>query len=124
MVLSDRRYIPRMDAGELNTRVTLLNSTVSKAASGAQTVAYADFTTAKSVWAKIVYAHGQESVSSDALKSPARMTMTIRYRSDVNATCGVKLGDGSIWRFIAAPDNILNRRQYLEIQCELVKGTV
>jgi SPP1 family predicted phage head-tail adaptor len=112
-----------LNAGDLHTRVTLLKSTISKAASGAQTVVYSDFVTKPTVWAKIVNAHGPESVESDALKSTSRMTMTIRYRSDVDATCGVRL-NGQTWKFIGTPDNIQNRNQYLELQCELVMGSV
>lgn len=123
MVLDGRRYIPRLDAGELNTRVTLLRSTVSKVGSGAQTVAYSELETRPSVWAKIVFAHGQESVANDALKTSKRMTLTIRWRDDVDATCGVRL-NGETWKFIGTPDNIGNRSQYLEIQCEYVKGAV
>lgn len=115
------RYI--MNAGDFNTRVTLLNSSIAKDAGGAQKVTYTDFTTNKNVWARIAYAHGSESVSSDALKSSSSLTMTIRYRSDVNAKCAVRL-NGKVWKFVGTPDNILNRNQYLEMQAELVEGSV
>lgn len=120
---SSGRFIPRMDPGELNTRVTLLTPTISTDAGAAQKATYADFATNPDVWAKIVYAHGMEAVSAEALKSPARLTLTIRYRSDVDGTHAVRL-NSQVWKFISEPDNILNRNQYLEIQAELVKGSV
>lgn len=123
MVLGERRYIPRMDAGELRTRITLLTSTVTKVASGAQTVTYANFETNPEVWAKVIFAHGQESVASEALKNVQRATVTIRYRSDVTARDAIQL-NGQTWKIIGTPDNILNRNQYLEFQCELVGGSV
>lgn len=112
-----------MDAGKLNTRVTLLNSSVAKGAGGAQKVTYVDFTINPNVWAKVVYAHGTESVSSDAMKDTRRATITLRYRSDVDATCAVRM-NSEVWKFIGTPDNIQNRNQYLELQAELVKGSV
>lgn len=112
-----------LNAGDLNTRITLLKSTVSKAGSGAQTVAYSNFSTNPDVCAKVVYAHGSESVSSDGMKNTQRATVTIRYRNDVNATCGISLA-GNTWKIIGTIDNIQNRNQYLEFQVELVKGSV
>ena len=122
MVLTNR-FTPVIDAGELRTRVTLLHSSIAKDAGGAQKVTYADFTTNPNVWAKVVFAHGTEAVSSDAFKNVSRMTITVRYRSDVDATCAVRL-NGEVWKFIGTPDNIQNRNQYLEMQAELVKGSV
>jgi len=112
-----------LNAGDLNTRITLLNSTVVKATSGAQTVSYSDFTTKPQVRAKIVFAHGAESVSNDATKSAQRATITIRYRSDLTSSDAIRL-NGSIWKIIGTVDNIQNRNQYLEFPVELVKGSV
>lgn len=124
MVLSQpRRFIPLIDPGELNTRVTLLSASIAKDPGGAQKATWVDFATNKDVWAKVVYAHGSESVSSDALKNTSRATITIRYRDDVNAKCAVRV-DGKVWKFVGTPDNILNRNQYLEMQAELVEGSV
>lgn len=122
MVL-DKRFFPQIDAGALRTRVTLLTPTIAKDAGGAQVPTYADFATNPNVWAKVVFAHGQEAVASAAAKDVQRVTLTIRYRSDVNATTAVRL-NGAVWQMIGTPDNIQNRNQYLEFQAELVKGTV
>lgn len=109
--------------GELRTKVTLQTPVFSEDAGGAQVPAWSDFEIRPDVYAKIVYAHGQESVNSDALKASNRMTLTIRYRSDVNATHAILL-NGELWKFIGTPDDIQNRHEYLEIIAELVRGSV
>jgi len=112
-----------IDAGEFRTRITLQTPTITKDAGSAQKVTYANFATTPSVWAKVVFAHGTESVATDAQKSIQRVTVTIRYRSDVDATKAISL-NGATWKIIGTPDNIQNRNQYLEFQAELVKGAV
>jgi SPP1 family predicted phage head-tail adaptor len=109
--------------GELQTKITLLKPAASKDAGGAQKVTYSDFTSNPNVYAKVTFAHGQESVSTEAMKSVQRVTVMIRYRSDVNAACAVRL-NGAAWQIIGTPDNIQNRNEYMEFAAELVKGTV
>ena len=115
--------------GELRTKVTLQTPTLSTDAGGAQKETWANFASNPNVYAKIVFAHGLESVSSDAsgssyaLKTNSRMTLTIRYRSDVNATHGIVLNN-ELWKFIGTPDDIQNRHEYLEIVAERVEGSV
>lgn len=109
--------------GELRTKVTLVVPTLAKDAGGAQVPSWSNFGTSPNVYAKIKYAHGPESVNSDAQKISSKMTITIRYRNDVNATHGILL-DGELWKFISSPDDIENRHEYLEIQAELVKGSI
>jgi SPP1 family predicted phage head-tail adaptor len=108
---------------DLRTQITLLTPTISTDAGKAQKVTYADFTVNPTVWARIIFAHGQESVSSDASKNVQRLTVTIRYRSDVDATHAMRM-NGEVWKFIGTPDNIQMRNRWLDIQAELVKGTV
>lgn len=109
--------------GELRTLVTLQTPTLSKDAGGAQSDSWANFATNPTVYAKIVYAHGPESVSTDANKSISRATLRIRYRNDVHAGHAVLIG-GERWKIVGTPDNIEARNEYLELQVELVKGTV
>jgi len=109
--------------GELRTRGTLQTVTLSKDAGGAQVETWANFATNPTVYIKIKYAHGPESVSTDAKHAVSRMTLMMRYRSDVHAGHAILLGSER-WKFVSPPDNIENRNEYLEIQAELVKGTV
>jgi SPP1 family predicted phage head-tail adaptor len=119
MILAGRITNP----GELRTKVTLQTPTIVKDAGGAQSETWANFATNPNVYAKIVYAHGAEAVSNEALKTNSRMTLTIRYRSDVNGSHAILLGSER-WKFIGTPDDIQNRHEYLEIIAELVKGSV
>jgi len=112
-----------LNAGDLHTVITLKTPTVSMDAGGAQSTTYADFSSKPNVYAKVIFAHGSESVSNEALKSVQRVTVTIRYRNDVDATKAISL-NGDVWKIIGTPDNIQNRNQYLEFQAELVKGSV
>ena len=112
-----------LNAGDLNTRIRLKAGSVTKDGGGSQKVTYADFATNPNVWAKVIFAHGTESVSSEAVKNTSHATVTIRYRTDVNATCAVVM-NGETWKIVGTIDNIQNRNQYLEFQVELVKGSV
>lgn len=112
-----------INTGEFRTLVTLQTTAINVDAGGAQSEAWVNFTTNPNVYAKIVNAHGVESVSDDAKKAPSRMTITIRYRIDVNATHAFLL-DGKRWKIITPPDNIRKRNEYLEMQAEMIEGTV
>ena len=112
-----------LNAGDFHTTITLKTPTITADAGGAQKVTYANFATKPNVFAKVVFAHGFEAVTSDAQKSIQRVLVTIRYRNDVDATKAISL-NGEVWKIIGTPDNIQNRNQYLEFQAELVKGTV
>jgi SPP1 family predicted phage head-tail adaptor len=112
-----------INSGEFRTLITLQTPTVNVDAGAAQSEAWANFSTDPNVYARIINAHGAESVSADAKKAPSRMTLTIRYRADVNATHAFLL-DGKRWKIITPPDNIRNRNEYLEMQAELIEGTV
>lgn len=109
--------------GELRVPITLQTPTLTQQASGALTDSWANFASNPAVYAKVTYAHGPESVSSDAMKSISRATILMRYRSDVNATHAILL-NSKRWKIIGTPDNIQNRNEYLEFQVELIEGSV
>jgi len=105
--------------GELRTPILFQNPTVTKDAGGAQVIAWTDVDTA---YVKIVNAHGQEAVTSDALKSVQRSTWMRRYSASVSTlTSGVL--DGQRWQVISV-DEIQNRHEYMELVVELPKATV
>ncbi|MCI0552559.1 MAG: phage head closure protein [Anaerolineae bacterium] len=105
--------------GELRTPVLFQNPTVTKDPGGAQVIAWTDLDTAH---IKIVNAHGEEVVTSDASKNVQRSTWLRRYNASVTSqTSGVL--DGQRWQVIAV-DDIQNRHEYMELLVELAKATV
>jgi head-tail adaptor len=105
--------------GELRTPVLFQNPTVSKDAGGAQVIAWSDVDTA---YVKIVNAHGQEAVTSEALKNVQRSTWTRRYNASVTTlTSGVL--NGQRWQVVSV-DDVQNRHEYMELVVELAKATV
>lgn len=112
-----------LNPGELRTQITLQRSTLTKHTSGALVESWANVSSNPTVYAKITYAHGPESVSNDAMKSVSRARVLIRYRADIDASHAILL-NGKRWRIIGTPDNIQNRNEYLEFQVELIEGTI
>lgn len=116
-----KRYV--MNAGDFRTLITLQRATIATDASGAQKPTYANVASNPTVWARWENAHGAESVNTGGAKENAqRATVTIRYRSDIDATCAVVLNT-STWKVLSV-DNIQQRGEYLEMQVELSQGTV
>lgn len=108
---------------DLRTRITFQQPTLVEDTGKAQSQTYANIGTHPTVWARRINAHGAEVVTSDALRSAQRATLTFRYRSDVLATWQVIM-DNEPWKIIAAPDHIQDRNRWTEIIVERVKGTV
>ncbi len=108
---------------DLRDRITFQASTVTKQTSGAQTEAYADVATNPTVWALIVYDHGQTLVTSEVEKAEQRATVTVRYRSDLLDTWQVLI-DGTPWKIISPPDHVRGLNRWTVFRIERVKGTV
>ena len=117
MKLGDRITNP----GELRTPITLQVATFTTDSGGARKPSWANFASNPSVYAKWVNAHGPET-AAQAEKSIQRATVTIRYRSDVNYSTAILKGSER-WQ-VKSIDNIQDRNEYLELQVELVKGTL
>ena len=112
-----------VNAGDLRTRITFQSPTVTPDAGGAQVATWTNVSSNDMVWARWINVHGQEAVTSEALKSSQRATVTVRYRSDVLATWAVKKTDNSIWQIISI-DQVQGRNRWTEMIVERVKGTV
>lgn len=111
----------QVNPGELRTRITLQEPTVSKDSGAAQKATFADVDINPHVWARWINAHGQENVQS-AMKSTQRATVTIRYRSDVKTTWQI-LKDGLAWQIVSL-DSVQDRKRWIEMVVERTTGTV
>lgn len=113
-----------MQVSDLRYRITFRQPTITKAGSGAQTEAYANVATDPTVWAQIVWDHGQNVVvATDAERSEQRGTVTIRYRGDVSDKWQV-LVDGSAYKIISPPDHVRGLNRWTVFRIERVEGTV
>jgi SPP1 family predicted phage head-tail adaptor len=107
---------------DLRTRITLQEPVITTDAGGAQKAGWRNAAN-PIVWARWINAHGQEVVSSDALKFGQRAVVTIRYRADLQTTWQV-LKDGSEpWQIISI-DQVQGRNAWTELVVERVKGSV
>lgn len=69
-------------------------------------------------WADIRYLSGLEAVKAGAEASISRVSVRVRYRTDLNA--GMRLTDGeSVYNIrVVQPDRA--RREYVDLVCEVV----
>lgn len=111
-----------INPGDLRTRITLQQPTISTDAGGAQRETYADVPTNPTVWAKWVNAHGQEALQQNAVISAQRAAVTIRHRTDVAESWQI-VKDGEAWKIISI-DRVQDKHRWLEMVVERVKGTV
>lgn len=107
---------------DLRTRITFQEPTLTSDAGGAQVAGYANVMTNPTVWARWINAHGPEAITSDALKSVQRATVTVRDRSDILTTWQI-LKDGVAWQIISI-DRVQDKNRWVEIVVERAKGTI
>lgn len=117
-----------LNPGELRTSITLQYPTISKDPGGAQKAGYANATTNPIVLARWVNAHGEELIAGGgglggaAVQSVQRATVTLRARTDVNATWRV-LKDNEAWNIISV-DLIRGENRWTELVVEKATGSV
>jgi SPP1 family predicted phage head-tail adaptor len=111
-----------IQVGDMRDRVTFQSPTISKSGGGGQVEAYANVATNPTVWALVVYDHGQEVVANDAEKSTQSATVTVRYRSDVLTTWQVLI-DGVAWKIFSV-DHVRGKNRWTVLRVERVTGTV
>ncbi len=111
-----------VNAGDLRTSIIFQEPTLTSDAGGAQVAGYANVATNPTVMARWVNAHGAEAVMSDAVKSAQRATVTVRYRSDISTTWRILKG-AEAWQVLSV-DSVQDRKRYVEMVVERVKGSV
>jgi len=113
-----------IQVGDMRDRITFQSPTITKTNGGAQVEVYADIATNPTVWALIVWDHGQNVViATDAERSEKRGTVTIRYRTDVSDKWQVLVGDEA-YKIISPPDHIRGQNRWTVFRIERVEGTV
>jgi SPP1 family predicted phage head-tail adaptor len=110
-----------VNPGDMRTQITLQSPTISQDAGGAQVNTYANVSPNPTVWARWVNAHGVEAVTSEALKTVQRATVTIRHRTDINTTWRV-LKSSEAWQIISI-DPVQDKRRFVELVVERAKGS-
>jgi SPP1 family predicted phage head-tail adaptor len=108
------------DIGQMRTRVTLLTSSLTTDAGGAQKPVYA---TGDTVWGRVKFAYGAELIAAQAANVEAPVTVVIRYRSDVTAAWGLRISSID-YKLIAPPNDMENRHEHLELKAVSVRSTL
>jgi len=116
MVLIDR-------IAKLNTRITFQEPTLVTNAGAFQEPTYANIATVPTVWAQVVYDHGQELTQAEAYTTTQGATVTIRYRSDILSTWQVTMA-GENWKIVSPPENVQNLNRWVQFRIEKVKGSI
>lgn len=112
----------KVNAGDLRTRITFQEPTLTADAGGAQVAGYATIAETPTVWARWINDHGAEAVQGEALRSTQRATVTIRHRSDVQTTWRILKGT-DVWQILSL-DPVQDRSRYIEMRVEHVKGSI
>jgi len=97
--------------GEMRQSITLGSRGNTEDAGGFDKPA---FTAVDTVWAKWVNAHGAEVWEAESAGIRESATVTIRYRSDINDTWGVK--KGNVWFEIVSLDDIQELHELIEMK--------
>lgn len=112
--------IKPMNPGDLRTRITLLSRSLVQDTSGFQTPRY---TTVAKVWAKWVNVHGTETWAAHTAQAEQPATVTIRYRTGVDATLAIAKGEytvtGGVFEVVSI-DDILEHHRYIEFKVKRV----
>ena len=117
MKLNEKPFNP----GELRTPILLAPRIVTTATGGFQKPV-PDTANQISALAKWVNAHGAEVWAADAAGIMEAAMVTIRYKSQINATWYVSKDNGVTWFEIVSPDNIREYGELLELKVKRLRS--
>lgn len=101
-----------LNAGELNQRITLQRVTVTSDGQGGKDESWAAFA---APWANVLPTRGQETLGGTEVTATLATDLLIRFRTDVDATQRVILGDRTLEiQSLSDPDG---RREALKLTC-------
>lgn len=104
-----------MDAGRLNTRLTLQQPGTAQDGIGQPVITW---TEVGRVWADVRHVSGLQAIKADADSSTVKASIRIRHRTGVTAAMRlVEQGAGTVYNITAVlPDA---RKAYLDLVCEV-----
>lgn len=105
-----------MQAGRLNSRVTIKQLTDGQDEIGQPIQTWTDLAT---VWANIKHKSGAESIKADQDVSIVQASIRIRRRADVTAAMRVHHGAAVYEIKAVLPDE--QRREHVDLVCEIVQ---
>lgn len=105
-----------MNAGKLNSRITILHKVKTKDKSGATVHEWRRY---RDVWANVRHVSGSETVKADVLSSSIRASMRIRFVSDITPDMRVLLKSGAEYEIKAVMPDLVGRN-YCDLVCESV----
>jgi len=105
-----------MRAGDLWSRVTIQTKTVTRGALGGATDNWTDFVT---VNANVRDLTAREILLAQQVGNAVDKIVTMRYRTDVDASMRVVFDDGKVGRILAIVSS-QQRRVFLQLMCEVV----
>lgn len=104
-----------MEPGRLNRRVVIQQHAAGSDAQGQPTSGWVDVAT---VWADIQYLKGIEQIKADAVTSSARVSIRIRWRTDITAAMRVLYNSVVHTVQVVLPD--VATRRYVDLVCEVL----
>lgn len=102
-----------MQAGRLNTSVTLQRRTAGQDAAGQPVEGWEDVA---QVWADFRVLSGLEVIKADALTSVTKASCRVRYREDLTPDMRAMVS-GEAWQIVSIHPDV-NRRRYVDVVLE------
>ena len=102
-----------MQAGRLNTRVTLQRRTAGQDAAGQPIDGWTDI---GPVWADFRVLSGMEAIKADALTSVTKASCRVRYREDLTHDMRAMVA-GEAWGIVSIQPDV-NKRRFVDIVLE------
>ena len=106
-----------INPGEMRTRITLQERSVTSQTGGFQAPSWTNIST---VWCRWTNAHGNESMQAALQSAQAPATILIRWISGLDTTCAIL--KGSERYEILSIDDIQERHEYMELKVQRMKG--
>ena len=99
-----------MQAGRLNTRVTLQRRTAGQDAAGQPVEGWADVA---QVWADFRVLSGLEAIKADAVTAVTKASCRVRYREDLTPDMRAMVA-GEAWQIVSIQPDV-NKRRFVDV---------